>query len=96
VTFGQGHKTGLYLDQRENRLMVSDYATGRDVLDAFAYTAPFACHALVAGARRAVCLESSPEAIAGAIGTALRAAERRSRPAAVLGIPANLRREGDA
>ena len=66
VTFGQGHKTGLYLDQRENRLRVSDYAGGRNVLDAFAYTAPFACHALVAGAQRAVCLESSPEAIAGA------------------------------
>ena len=66
VTFGQGHKTGLYLDQRENRLRVGAHAAGRDVLDAFSYTAGFACHALVAGARRAVCLESSPEAIAGA------------------------------
>jgi 23S rRNA (cytosine1962-C5)-methyltransferase len=66
VTFGQGHKTGLYLDQRENRLRVAAHAVGRDVLDAFSYTAGFACHALVAGARRAVCLESSPEAISGA------------------------------
>ena len=66
VTFGQGHKTGLYLDQRENRLRVAAHAAGRDVLDAFSYTASFACHALVAGARRAVCLESSPEAISGA------------------------------
>jgi len=66
VTFGQGHKTGLYLDQRENRLRAAAYAAGRDVLDAFSYTAGFACHALVAGARRAVCLESSPEAISGA------------------------------
>ena len=41
-------------------------------------------------------LEDPPEAIAAAIGIALRAAEGRSRPAAVLGIPANLRREGDA
>ncbi len=66
VTFGQGHKTGLYLDQQENRMRVAAHAAGRDVLDAFSYTAGFACHALVAGARRAVCLESSPEAGAGA------------------------------
>lgn len=66
VTFGQGHKTGLYLDQRENRLRVASLGAGREVLDAFSYTGGFACHALVAGARRAVCLESSPEAVAGA------------------------------
>ncbi|MBI3635296.1 MAG: class I SAM-dependent rRNA methyltransferase [Candidatus Rokubacteria bacterium] len=65
VTFGRGHKTGLYLDQRENRAVVAPVARGRDVLDAFAYTGGFAVHALVAGARRAVCLESSPDAIAG-------------------------------
>jgi 23S rRNA (cytosine1962-C5)-methyltransferase len=66
VTPGTGHKTGIYLDQRENRPRVGALGAGRDVLDAFAYTAGFACHALHAGARRAVCLESSPEAIAGA------------------------------
>ena len=66
VTFGAGHKTGLYLDQRENRLRAGRRADGRDVLDAFAYTAGFACHALAGGARRAVCIESSPEALAGA------------------------------
>jgi 23S rRNA (cytosine1962-C5)-methyltransferase len=66
VTIGVGHKTGLYLDQRENRARVGALARGRDVLDAFSYTAGFACHALHGGARRAVCIESSPEAIAGA------------------------------
>ena len=66
VTLGQGQKTGLYLDQRENRLRIAAHAAGREVLDAFSYTGGFACHALVAGARRAVCLESSHEAIAGA------------------------------
>jgi 23S rRNA (cytosine1962-C5)-methyltransferase len=65
VAFGAGHKTGLYLDQRDNRARVGALAPGRDVLDAFAYTAAFACHALVAGARHALCIESSPEAIAG-------------------------------
>ncbi len=66
VTFGAGHKTGLYLDQRDNYTRVAALAGGRDVLDAFSYTAAFACHALVAGARRALCIESSPDAIAGA------------------------------
>jgi 23S rRNA (cytosine1962-C5)-methyltransferase len=63
---GTGHKTGLYLDQAMNRARVGALAGPGDVLDVFAYTAGFACHGLRAGARRAVCVESSPEAIAGA------------------------------
>jgi 23S rRNA (cytosine1962-C5)-methyltransferase len=39
-----GHKTGLYLDQRENRLAVPRYLTG-EVLDAFSYQGGFALHA---------------------------------------------------
>jgi 23S rRNA (cytosine1962-C5)-methyltransferase len=66
VAIGVGHKTGLYLDQRENRARVGALARDRDILDAFSYTAGFACHALHGGARRAVCVESSPDAIAGA------------------------------
>jgi len=66
VTLGGGHKTGLYLDQRVNHRRVAERASDRMVLDAFAYTAAFACHALVRGARGAVCIESSPEALAGA------------------------------
>jgi 23S rRNA (cytosine1962-C5)-methyltransferase len=66
MTVGAGHKTGLYLDQRENRLRVGGLARNRDVLDAFAYTGGFACHALRGGARRAVLIESSPEALAAA------------------------------
>jgi 23S rRNA (cytosine1962-C5)-methyltransferase len=65
-TIGAGHKTGLYLDQRENRARAGSLARGRDVLDAFSYTGGFACHALHGGARRATCIESSPDAIAGA------------------------------
>ena len=66
VTLGGGHKTGLYLDQRENRGRLAALARGRDVLDCFAYTGGFACHALAGGARRAVLIESGPEALAGA------------------------------
>jgi 23S rRNA (cytosine1962-C5)-methyltransferase len=66
VTPGVGHKTGLYLDQAENRLRVAGLATGQDVLDAFCYTAGFASQALLGGARRALGIESSPDAIAAA------------------------------
>jgi 23S rRNA (cytosine1962-C5)-methyltransferase len=62
---GAGHKTGIYLDQAANRARVGAGAHG-DVLDVFAYTGGFSCHALHGGARRAVCVESSAEAIAGA------------------------------
>ena len=67
VRLGSGHKTGLYLDQTDNRLRVGALAGGRTVLDAFSYTAAFACQALTAGATHAVCIESSKEALGGAI-----------------------------
>jgi 23S rRNA (cytosine1962-C5)-methyltransferase len=66
VTLPAGHKTGLYLDQAANRVRAGSLAAGRDVLDVFAYSAGFACHALAGAARRAVCLESSPEAVEAA------------------------------
>lgn len=66
VTFGRGQKTGLYLDQAENRRRVGALAHGRRMLDAFAYTAGFTCHALLGGAASALAIESSPDALAGA------------------------------
>ena len=66
VAFGIGQKTGLYLDQSENRRRIGALAAGRTVLDAFAYTAGFTCHALAGGGDGAVCIESSPDAVAGA------------------------------
>lgn len=64
VAPGGGQKTGLYLDQRDNRLLVGGLGRGRRVLDAFCYTGGFACQALLAGAARAVLLDSSAEALA--------------------------------
>lgn len=58
-----GQKTGFYLDQRENRARLAAHAGGRRLLDAFCYAAPFACHALLAGAVEAVCVDSSAEAL---------------------------------
>ncbi|MBI3629255.1 MAG: class I SAM-dependent rRNA methyltransferase [Candidatus Rokubacteria bacterium] len=66
VRLGAGHKTGFYLDQAENRARVGRRAAGRRVLDAFSYSGGFAVHALAAGAEHAICLDSSPEALAGA------------------------------
>lgn len=63
---GRGQKTGFYLDQAGNRVAVARRAEGRAILDAFCYTGAFAVHALAAGARRALCVDSSPEALAGA------------------------------
>ena len=64
VALGSGHKTGFYLDQRDNRLLTAPHARGRRVLDAFCYTGAFACHALRAGAVGALLLDSSSEALA--------------------------------
>ena len=64
VPLGLGHKTGLYLDQRDNRRLTADHARGRRMLDAFSYAGAFACHALLAGAERALLLDSSADALA--------------------------------
>ena len=63
VSLGAGHKTGLYLDQRENRALVAGLARGRRMLDAFCYAGGFACHALLAGAASALLLDSSADAL---------------------------------
>jgi 23S rRNA (cytosine1962-C5)-methyltransferase len=64
VGVGGGHKTGFYLDQRDNRALAAAHASGRRVLDAFCYAGAFACQALQAGAAGALLLDSSAEALA--------------------------------
>ena len=54
-----GHKTGFYLDQRDNRATVAGFAAGRDVLNAFAYTGGFGLLALKAGAKSVVHVDLS-------------------------------------
>ena len=61
-----GHKTGFYLDQRENRRRVADLARGRRVLNCFCYTAGFSLQALAGGAREVVSVDSSGSALATA------------------------------
>ncbi len=50
VDWETGQKTGFFLDQRDNRLLLAHYAAGKTVLNAFCYTGGFSCYALKAGA----------------------------------------------
>ncbi|MGQ9861857.1 MAG: class I SAM-dependent rRNA methyltransferase [Thiobacillaceae bacterium] len=63
VDVARGHKTGFYLDQRENRHRVALHARDRDVLNCFAYTGAFTVHTLAAGARSVLSVDSSAEAL---------------------------------
>lgn len=64
VDVRRGHKTGFYLDQRENRDRLAGYAAGRQVLDCFAYTGGFTVAALSGGASHVTSVDSSAEAMA--------------------------------
>jgi len=59
-----GHKTGFYLDQRENRKAVGEFAKGREVLNCFCYTGGFTVYALENSAKKVVSVDSSADAIA--------------------------------
>jgi 23S rRNA (cytosine1962-C5)-methyltransferase len=60
IDIRQGHKTGFYMDQRENRLIFSELLPeGSTVLDCFSYTGAFTIHALQAGAQKVMAIDSS-------------------------------------
>jgi 23S rRNA (cytosine1962-C5)-methyltransferase len=58
-----GHKTGFYLDQSPARAAVQAIARDRSVLDLFAYQGAFALSALRGGARSALCVDQSGQAL---------------------------------
>jgi 23S rRNA (cytosine1962-C5)-methyltransferase len=66
VDVAQGHKTGFYLDQRDNRKRIGELAQGREVLNCFCYTGGFTLNALAGGAQSVLSVDSSAEAIARA------------------------------
>jgi len=59
----QGHKTGWYLDQRENRRKISSYVAGTTLLNCFSYTGGFGLNALVADAARVINVDVSKNAL---------------------------------
>ncbi len=65
-----GHKTGFYLDQRENRAAIGEWfredahADQRVVVNAFAFTGGFAVYALEGLAQRVINIDTSADALA--------------------------------
>ncbi|MBN1504928.1 MAG: class I SAM-dependent rRNA methyltransferase [Candidatus Eisenbacteria bacterium] len=58
-----GQKTGLYLDQSENRVLLSDIVQDKNVLDCFCYSGAWGIEAARRGARHATLIDSSPRAL---------------------------------
>jgi len=63
VDIFNGHKTGFYLDQRENREILKQFSKGREVLNCFCYTGGFSVYAMAGGAKSVTSVDSSADAI---------------------------------
>lgn len=63
IDYAMGQKTGFFIDQRENRRLVGEYAKGKRVLNAFAYTGGFSLSALKGMATEVVSLDISARAV---------------------------------
>jgi 23S rRNA (cytosine1962-C5)-methyltransferase len=63
VNVKKGHKTGFYLDQRDNRAIAALYAKDRDILNCFCYTGTFGSYALAAGAKSVTNIDVSDLAL---------------------------------
>lgn len=63
VDVRRGHKTGFYLDQRENRAILAEYAHEAEVLNCFAYTGGFGVAALQHGAKHVTHVDTSAESL---------------------------------
>lgn len=59
----RGHKTGFYLDQRDNRVRVGQLADDKEVLDCFSYTGGFTLACLASNAAAVVAVDSSMDAL---------------------------------
>ncbi len=59
----RGQKTGLFLDQRENRHRLAAWAAGAELVNLFGYTGGFSVHAAAAGARRTITVDQAPAAL---------------------------------
>jgi 23S rRNA (cytosine1962-C5)-methyltransferase len=63
VDVEKGQKTGFFIDQRENRRILGDYAKGKKILNTFSYSGGFSLYALSAGAELVHSVDSSKDAI---------------------------------
>ena len=63
VDWLRGQKTGFFVDQRENRSLLEQFAKGRKVLNMFCYTGGFSFYAMRGGATLVHSVDSSAKAI---------------------------------
>lgn len=63
VNWVEGQKTGFFLDQRDNRKLLSEYAKGKKVLNTFCYTGGFSIYAMSAGAELVTSVDISQKAV---------------------------------
>ena len=59
----RGQKTGFFVDQRENRSLLEQYAKGKRVLNMFCYTGGFSVYAMRGDAKQVHSVDSSAKAI---------------------------------
>ena len=63
VDWLRGQKTGFFVDQRDNRLLLEKYSRGKNVLNMFCYTGGFSVYAMRGGANMVHSVDSSAKAI---------------------------------
>jgi 23S rRNA (cytosine1962-C5)-methyltransferase len=63
VDIQHGHKTGFYLDQRNNRARMRSLAKDKRLLNCFCYTGGFSLSAAAGGAQEIISVDSSLEAL---------------------------------
>jgi len=63
VDWLKGQKTGFFVDQRENRLLLEHYAKGKSVLNMFCYTGGFSVYAMRGRAKVVHSVDSSAKAV---------------------------------
>ena len=63
VDWLKGQKTGFFVDQRDNRLLLEQYAKDKQVLNMFCYTGGFSVYAMRGGAHLVHSVDSSAKAI---------------------------------
>lgn len=63
INIAEGQKSGFYCDQRDNRRILAEYASGKSVLDCFSYSGGFSLNAFKNGAKEVTSVDSSALAI---------------------------------
>jgi 23S rRNA (cytosine1962-C5)-methyltransferase len=63
VNWEEGQKTGFYVDQRENRLMLKKFSKDKKVLNLFGYTGGFSIYAMAGGCESVDTVDSSQRAV---------------------------------